>query len=110
MLFACLAIALVTLSARDRRENLGDGWCLFVAKPVLIRVIRVIRGQKHSAIRPIRAQKFMWISPGKYGSFRQPFGQGSSVVEQRTHKPLVASSILAPGTTFLSGTKRKVPR
>ncbi len=29
-----------------------------------------------------------------------PFCQGSSVVEQRTHKPLVASSILAPGTIF----------
>ncbi len=38
----------------------------------------------------------------KYGSFRQPFSQGSSVVEQRTHKPLVASSILAPGTIFIS--------
>ena len=38
--------------------------------------------------------------------FRSRFCQGSSEVEQGTHKPLVASSSLAPGTTR-GGTDRK---
>ena len=31
------------------------------------------------------------------------------MVEQRTHKPLVAGSTPAPGTTFVSGAETKVP-
>src|SRR5436190_6568333 len=35
-----------------------------------------------------------------------PFGQGSSVVEQGTHKPLVGSSNLPPGTSPTSSALR----
>src|SRR4029077_850723 len=37
----------------------------------------------------------------RHSSLRASARQGSSVVEQGTHKPLVGSSTLPPGTTFL---------
>src|SRR5712671_1983133 len=38
-----------------------------------------------------------------------PFGQGSSVVEQGTHKPLVGSSNLPPGTSPTAPALRCMP-
>ena len=43
---------------------------------------------------------YYWIPPGNLAHCPPTYRQSSSVVEQRTHKPLVAGSIPASGTTL----------
>ena len=46
------------------------------------------------------APLYYWIPPGNLAHCPPTYRQSSSVVEQRTHKPLVAGSIPASGTTL----------
>ena len=57
-----------------------------------------MRSQK----KPLRCAPHFCLPVAPANEHSGPFrpSQGSSVVEQRTHKPLAAGSIPAPGTIF----------